>query len=285
MGFASRAVLSLVLIVSSLTASAAKLPEGTQCEVKKPAALFKKPKGKKRLGKLAKGETFVIKAKKGRRFAVVMADGREGFIGPKMAHRFCEQPDTSVVEACITEDELPLFKKPKGKKRIGKVSKGSRIDLGKAFRYRKGYLAVARKDSFLKRSTALCIRAPIVPLKNGQPATPAEPATQATPATQAKPATPAAPGTPAQPATPGKPAAASAATGGPTPPSVSAPGMTVPVVSIPTVPGTAVPAPSVPSPRASFTRDKTTGCDCFEPPVLRHLTMHRAGEGEGSEAG
>ena len=182
MGFATRAVLSLVLIVSSLTASAAKLPEGTQCEVKKPAALFKKPKGKKRLGKMAKGETFVIKAKKGRRFAVVMADGREGFIGPKMAHRFCEQPDTSVVEACITEDDLPLFKKPKGKKRIGKVSKGSRIDLGKSFRYRKGVTLADGTKGFIpkKKLLALCIRAPIVALKNGQPATPAEPATQAT---------------------------------------------------------------------------------------------------------
>ena len=81
MGFASRAVLSLVLIVSSLTASAAKLPEGTQCEVKKPAALFKKPKGKKRLGKLAKGETFVIKAKKGAAFRG--GDGR----WPRGLHR------------------------------------------------------------------------------------------------------------------------------------------------------------------------------------------------------
>ena len=264
MGFATRAVLSLALIVSSLTASAAKLPEGTQCEVKKPAALFKKPKGKKRFGKMAKGETFVIKAKKGRRFAVVMADGREGFVGPKAAHRFCEQPETSVVEACITEDDLPLFKKPKGKKRIGKVSKGSRIDLGKAFRYRKGVtLADGTKGSFLKRSFSLSVFAhPLYRLKNGQPATPAEPATQA--ATQAKPATPAAaPGTPAQPATPGKPAAASAATGGPTPPSVSAPGMTVPVVSVPTVPGTAVPRTFCPiASGPSLTRDKTTGCDC-----------------------
>ena len=190
-----------------------------------------------------------------------MADGREGFIGPKMAHRFCEQPDTSVVEACIAEDDLPLFKKPKGKKRIGKVAKGSRLDLGKSFRYRKGVTLADGTQGFIpkKKLLALCIRAPIVALENGQPAAPAEPATQATPA---KPATPAEPGKPAEPASPAQPAAAPVGAGGPTAPSVSAPGMTVPVVSVPTVPGTTVPAPSVPATRGPLSPATTASCDC-----------------------
>jgi len=224
----SRLLLLLVTFAWSMPAVSAKIPEGTSCTIAKPIALFKGAKGKKRVAKLAKDDVIVLGAKKGRRFAVTLSDGRSGFVAAKMAHKFCPKPPQKVIASCIADAELPLFKKPKGKKRLGKVAKGTKVDIGKTFKYRKGVLLADGRKGFIpkKKLAALCVE---IPVAASDEATPASPATPATPAVAATPAEPATPGQPGKPATPAVPA------GGPTVPSVTQPSIAQPVVNVPAV--------------------------------------------------
>ena len=196
----SRLLLCFLVCAWSVKATAAKLPEGTSCTVVKPMALFKGAKGKKRVAKLTKDEVFVLGGKKGKRFAVTLGDGRTGFVAGKVAHKICPKPLQKILSACVADADLPLFKKPKGKKRVGKVTKGTKLDIGKAFKYRKSVVLADGRKGFIpkKKLAALCVEIPMT--ENSTTAAPAQPATPATPATPAK------PGEPAKPATPGAPA-------------------------------------------------------------------------------